>query len=468
MLHDDESHHDYEARLRANADPATAEALERRAKLHALPSQPAEQAGPTHGRRLTLKPASDYHVRPVRWLWEGRMALGTLALMAGREGLGKSTVCYAIAADITRGRLPGIYQGRPKAVVVAATEDSWEHTIVPRLMAAGADLKRVYQVGVTTAVGFEAGPTLPVDLDQLRQRIEEVDAALVLLDPLMSRLDAHLDTHKDAEVRQALEPLTAMANRCQVAFMGVIHLNKSGDTDPLTMLQASRAFPAVARAVLFVTADPENEGLRVLGQPKNNLGRTDLPSLTFTIEGKKVAETDEGPVWTGHVVWQGETHRSIDEVIRAANERGEVRTATQEAVEWLTDYLALHQVVASQRATQDAKEVGISGPTLKRARQKIGAGISTHGFPRRSYWSAPGLDPDQVDKLLSAQSDQHSGIIYGESDLTDLTDPTGEQSAQSAQWDQWDQPPSDMIPLADEPHEDDGWPDWNEEDDPAF
>jgi hypothetical protein len=46
------------------------------------------------------------------------------------------------------GVLPGEYLGQSKAVLVAASEDSWEHTIVPRLMAAGADLDLVYRVEV--------------------------------------------------------------------------------------------------------------------------------------------------------------------------------------------------------------------------------------------------------------------------------------------------------------------------------
>ena len=81
--------------------------------------------------------------------------------------------------------------------------------------------------------------------------MREVGAALILLDPLMSRLDAKLDTHKDAEVRLALEPLVSIANSTGAAILGLIHLNKSLSTDPLTMLMGSRAFAAVARAVLF-------------------------------------------------------------------------------------------------------------------------------------------------------------------------------------------------------------------------
>jgi hypothetical protein len=62
---------------------------------------------------------------------------------------------------------------------------------------------------------------------------------------------------------------------------------------------ASRAFAAVARSVLFVMADPDHDGTRLLGMAKNNLGRMDLATLAFTIVGAVVAETDEGPVWTG-------------------------------------------------------------------------------------------------------------------------------------------------------------------------
>jgi hypothetical protein len=89
------------------------------------------------GRTLHL---SDIKVRPVRWLWQDRMPLGALTPVGGREGIGKTLCCYTLAADITRGRLAGTYQHIPRSVIVAATEDSWEHTIVPRLMAAGANL----------------------------------------------------------------------------------------------------------------------------------------------------------------------------------------------------------------------------------------------------------------------------------------------------------------------------------------
>lgn len=107
--------------------------------LYAPPSAEDTAVPRTGGRRLRLTPASAVTPRPVRWLWNERLALGTLSLLGGREGIGKSIVECTLAADITRGRLPGICAGTPRAVIIAATEDSWAHTIVPRLIGADAD-----------------------------------------------------------------------------------------------------------------------------------------------------------------------------------------------------------------------------------------------------------------------------------------------------------------------------------------
>ena len=99
----------------------------------------------------------------------------------------------------------------PRSVLVAATEDSWSHTIVPRLMAAEADLARVYRIDVLAPDGTELALTLPKDTIGLARVARETDASLIVFDPLLARLDARIDTHKDADTRRALEPLAALA-----------------------------------------------------------------------------------------------------------------------------------------------------------------------------------------------------------------------------------------------------------------
>ncbi len=369
----------------------------------AVPSErlPDEDGRRADQRTVTLTPASAIRVRPVHWLWHQRIALGTLALLGGREGIGKSTVAYTLAADVTRGRMPGRHCGSPKAVIVAATEDSWEHTIVPRLMGADADLERVFRVDVATADGVDTALSLPRDLRALERIVGQVDAALILLDPLMSRLDAALDTHKDSEVRQALEPLVSVADRTGAAILGLIHVSKAHSTDPLTVLMGSRAFAAVARAVLFVLTDPDEESVRLLGQPKNNLGAVDLPTMTFRIESAKVADTPDGEVWTGKVTWLDDRKGSIRDALEASNDTAEVRGATSEAADWLRDHLL------SQGGTDDSADVkaaaakaGHSPSAVKRALNKIGGISESYGFPRRSRWSLPSrLTPGESEPI---------------------------------------------------------------------
>jgi len=343
-----------------------------------------------HDRILRLTPASTITPRPVKWLWDERIALGSLCLLAGREGIGKSSIAYALAAQITTGTMAGAYFGIPKSVIVAATEDSWAHTIVPRLMAAGADLDRVFRVDVTMLGGFDTEVTLPVDLGQLEQAVATVGAALILFDPLVSRLSASLDSHKDAEVRQALEPLTALADRSGASVLGIIHVNKSGGGDALNMIMGSRAFGAVARSVLFAMKSPDDESIKFLGQPKNNLGRDDLPTMTYRITGAHVADTPEGEVWTGKVEWLGESTQTIADALIASSDDPDSRTATRDAVEWLGDYLPSVGGSADSAIVKAAgKAVGHSERTLARARKQLRVVATSTGFPRTTHWSLP-------------------------------------------------------------------------------
>ena len=358
--------------------------------------EPIDQAGPLPGdepaerRHLTLVSAAGIRPRRVRWLWDGRFALGSMGILAGREGLGKSTVCYTFAAQVTRGTMPGEFYGQPRSVIVCATEDSWEHTIVPRLMAAGADLNLIYRVDVTSE-GLPVGLSLPTDLYGLEKAAKNVAAAMLLLDPLTSRLHGKLDTHKDAEVRQALEPLVGLADRADLFVLGIMHFNKSGGTDPLSLVMGSKAFTAVARSVHSVVPDPDDDTdrRRLFGTPKNNLGTANLPSLGFEIESFGIP-TDDGTAWTGKLVWTGEVETTIADAVRSAAVDSDDKHATLDAADWLDDYLTSQGGTAESASVKKAaRAAGHSDRTLHRARQKLHITTSSQGFPRKTWWNLP-------------------------------------------------------------------------------
>jgi AAA domain len=396
-----------------------------------------EEIDPDVGtRRIILTAASDIRPRPVFWLWKNRLALGTLGLLAGRQGVGKSTLAYWIAAKLTRGDLYGHYEGTPKSVLVCASEDSWEHTIVPRLIASGADRTRIFRMEVLSSIDARVGLTLPRDLDEVEKSAMKTDAALMLLDPLMSRL-GKLDTHKDAEVRQALEPLVDACDRVSMSALGLIHHNKSGSTDPLQLVMASTAFSAVARSVHTVMRDPDDDTgqRRLFGTPKNNLGRDDLPTFSFTISGHPV-DTDEGIAWTGRLDWGDEQTSSIEDAMARSAENGDDKSAVSEAADWLTDYL---ETKGGQVPSADAKKAGrAAGHTeasVKRARSRLHLVVSIVGYPRTSFWELPSqVDPTGADGSTPSHVSPLSPlstVSVGERSSTSTTTTTY-QSAQSA------------------------------------
>jgi len=114
--------------------------------------------------------------------------------------------------------------------VVLNAEDGAGDTMALRLLALGADPDRVLLLNtVPDTLGLSQRPiVLPGDCGFLRRAIQQVDARLVVVDPLVAFLGAEFNTFKDQDVRRAMLPLAIMADQCGVCVLCVRHLNKSG------------------------------------------------------------------------------------------------------------------------------------------------------------------------------------------------------------------------------------------------
>ncbi|MER5647298.1 AAA family ATPase [Streptosporangium sp. NPDC002524] len=333
-----------------------------------FPDEEAEAPKAPFQRHLRLTRASDIEPEPVVWMWEddgaGRIPSGALVVAAGREGTGKSSFGIWMAARITTGTLTGPLFGMPYAVIYVAVEDSWKHTLVPRLMAAGADLSRVWRVEAVVSEDETGTISLPHDLALLEASIRELNAKLVVLDPLMSTIAAKIDTHKERDTRTVLDPLARLADRAGCTMLGIAHFGKGIGTDPSSLITGSGAFKNVPRAVFGFACDPDSD-TRVMSQTKNSLGRSDLPSLAYRIDSAKV-ETPKGMADVGLFIFDGEAERSVEEVL-AGGDREEVK-AKVAAADFLRDALD-GRWVRSKDIAEEAREAhGISERTLKRAR----------------------------------------------------------------------------------------------------
>lgn len=92
---------------------------------------------------VSFIPASGVTPENFRWVWNGWIPAGMLSLLLGLPGRGKTTPAELLAADVTRGRLAGHLLGKPANVLIVSYEDAIAQTLVPRLIAAEADLDRV-------------------------------------------------------------------------------------------------------------------------------------------------------------------------------------------------------------------------------------------------------------------------------------------------------------------------------------
>jgi hypothetical protein len=103
-------------------------------------------------RQMDLICAAEVQVVKLKWLYYARLAHGAITLVEGGPEKGKSTILCDFAARVSRGHsFPAETETRePGNVVMLIAEDDIATTVVPRLMAAGADLEpRTHSVRCT-------------------------------------------------------------------------------------------------------------------------------------------------------------------------------------------------------------------------------------------------------------------------------------------------------------------------------
>ncbi|AMJ45001.1 AAA family ATPase [Corynebacterium stationis] len=332
-------------------------------------------------RKIELFQASTVKTERLEWLMPNWIPLNSITLLAGREGLGKSTIACDIAAQATTGELTGT----PMNVAYVATEDSLSLTVKPRLQAAGADLERALLLKVTTEEGREGALSLPGDTDILADALEEHKVKLVILDAAKSAMFAGLDGYKDDHVRQFLEPLAAMCDRLGIVVLGLVHFGKRESADSGKLILGSIAWSQIARSVLSVAAD--DEGTLVVTNTKGNLAPKQI-SREARIESVSVPTDDGETTEVGRLVWGDETDRSASDLLVTHDDQDDFTDCEV----WLRDYLAQSGPTRRKVVLDDARKVGYKvAKTVQRAYKKIGGvqGQYTDTFPREAEWSIP-------------------------------------------------------------------------------
>ena len=211
---------------------------------------------------------------------------------------GKGQIAAFITAAVTAGIELPCDEGKATQgnVLWFNAEDSTRDTVLPRLVAAGADTKRVHFVDGARIAGEDKHFNLVTDLPLLRKAIRRIgNVVLVIIDPMSAYLGiGKVDGRSATDVRGVLTPLKDMAEELNVAVIGISHFNKKDDIkSALLRVSDSIAYVAAARHVYAVLDDPEDKDCKLFVKAKNNLAR-DAKALRYGMSVKTVWATTTG------------------------------------------------------------------------------------------------------------------------------------------------------------------------------
>jgi len=342
-----------------------------------------------------LRPASELKVRPITWLWPGRIPNAKLTLLTGGPGSGKSALAINIIAAVTTGGAYPCREGSaPKGSVILVSPNGDPDVLVPRLKTAGADLSRVQILhdvpGPDGSRRFELATDLPL-LDAAVQTIK--DLRVIVIDALS------LPTGREARRAAValLDQLAALAQARDIAIMTIVQ-------PPGTDRGAHAAFfdalaDSPARAGLLIELDPADQKRRLLLQVKNELA-PEAGTLAFRITAQVMQQGQSA----ARISFEPQYHSLSAREFRARLARG-FNSARAEATEFIRSLLGSARTIKITQAEQAARAAGLLRANqaltqcrvLRDTRMAMGLMLTREGSDTGDWvWAMPGAAPQQL------------------------------------------------------------------------
>lgn len=302
---------------------------------------------------------SDIKEQDVKWLWYPYIPAGKITMLQGDPGDGKTMLILTLSALLSNGLpLPEQETGtEPITIIYQTAEDGLEDTIKPRLVAAGADCKRIVLIN-------DSEIPLTIADKRIGDTILSEKAKLLILDPLQAFLGENTDMHRANAVRPLFSKLAQMANKTGCAVVIVGHMNKMQGSKAIYRGLGSMDFNAIARSILVVGRSKDNQSRRIMAHLKSSLAPFGK-SQCFEING--------GIRFTG-------TCDITAEQLLNGGGYGENFTPKKKdfAVEKLQDLLSEGEVPSTEIYEYFA-DMGISKRTVENARKQLGVVSSKQG-----------------------------------------------------------------------------------------
>jgi putative DNA primase/helicase len=342
----------------------------------------AEQTGD-----VDLVNASDVVPRAHEWLWYGHLVRGSQELFSGVPDGGKTTIQSNLVACVT-GRKPwpdGAPAIEPMNVIMMTAEDTLADTVIPRLMAAGADLNRVKILkGIKTDEQTKRQFLLSEDLHRLEHEINKIgNVGLVTIDPITAYMGGSMDSYKATEVRSQLGPLKDLAEHTRIALSTITHPAKNAGPNALNHFIGSQGFIAASRVGTLVIEEMEDDGDGGKPEPTGRMLYVvvrhaytgPIPTLVYKKEVVVACRSGEGfemqEITASRIIWEGIKNISGNAALAAMSSSKKLDEEQVKVQAFLCEMLKGGKEVPAAEIEAAAKAKGFSEKQLRTAREKL-------------------------------------------------------------------------------------------------
>jgi putative DNA primase/helicase len=353
--------------------------------------------------------AASIEAQPQRWIWPDKIPAGSITWGVGKPGNAKSLWATDIVARISSGRdfpdAKNPFNGVGKKVLMYAGEDDVSRTVVPRLIAAEADLENVilldnksFRVFTSQYKRIEKRELdLSADCAVLTQLLKnEPEIVLFVADPITG-IWGNVNTNSDSDMRPILAEVRDMCEARGLTFVGVAHTNKRSDAAAIHQIQGASSFAAIARCAWLFTHDPDSddEHAHMMSNIKGNLTDKHDGLKLFT----KAVEV-EGAGAHPMIIWGDGTPMKADDVIAAAREKSDSRDAKRETAKSTILALLADKPMRSPEVYEAVRRAGIADKTGERAADDLtrdGKIIRRQKPHAKGWWMALPEHADQFE-----------------------------------------------------------------------
>lgn len=318
-------------------------------------------------------PFSEIPEERLKFLWYPYICLGTLGLLDGDPGDGKSQLCVWLCARLSRGdKLPNGDRLEPANCFLFNFEDLPGAVIKKRLEANGADLSRVFIQSRQFQLTAEM-------VEWMDGEIAEKRPSLVILDPIQAFMSG-VDGNSNIDVREFMSRLGEIAMNRKCAIICVRHFGKGAQDKAMKKGLGSTDFVGISRNQFGLAR--RNDGVRgfIVFHMKTNFESGD--SMLFTM-GDANGREGEQP----EIAFDKFIKITADEFFSGeASSPGPEQDEREVAKEYLLETLADGPKAAAELKSQGEARA-ISASTLDRARKELG--IITAKKGKIWFWSLP-------------------------------------------------------------------------------